>query len=256
MDEETMSRAFDPFFTTKQLGEGTGLGLATVHGIVTQGGGDMQITSAVGEGTTFDIYLPAAEAAHEPASKRSMQASPGREVVLVVEDMEVVRSLVRKILERNGYEVITAGGGAEALESVRTLARPVDLLLTDMVMPGMNGRDLSKELQALYPEVARDLYVRIHARPGAPPRGRNRTGGFPAEAVLREYADRDRPRGPRPPHGRRRRNTVGSLNGDLRSLERAYFGQWIDERSSPAQLRLLLLHARSLSSAVASKSPW
>ncbi len=163
MDEETMSRAFDPFFTTKQLGEGTGLGLATVHGIVIQGGGDMQITSAVGEGTTFDIYLPAAEAASEPATKRNTQATPGREVVLVVEDMEVVRSLVRKILERNGYEVITAGGGAEALESARRLARPVDLLLTDMVMPGMSGRELCKELHVLYPELS-VIYMSGHTQ--------------------------------------------------------------------------------------------
>lgn len=166
MDEETMSRAFEPFFTTKGLGEGTGLGLATVHGIVTQSGGDMQITSAMGEGTTFNIYLPAAEAAHQPLSQRSTQASPGRETVLVVEDVEVVRSLLRKILEGNGYEVITANGGAEALESVRTLTRPVDLLLTDMVMPGMSGRALCKELHVLYPEV-RVIYMSGHTQDAA-----------------------------------------------------------------------------------------
>lgn len=107
----------------------------------------------MGEGTTFNIYLPAAEATHQPTFKRSTQASPGRETVLVVEDVEVVRSLVRKVLERNGYEVITANGGAEALESVRTLTRPVDLLLTDMAMPGMSGRDLYKKLHVLYPEL-------------------------------------------------------------------------------------------------------
>jgi signal transduction histidine kinase/ActR/RegA family two-component response regulator len=163
MDEETMARAFDPFFTTKGLGEGTGLGLATVHGIVIQSGGDMQITSAMGEGTTFTLYLPAAEAAHQPTSKRSTQAAPGRETVLVVEDVEVVRSLVRKILERNGYEVITANGGTEALESVRTLTRPVDLVLTDMVMPGMSGRDLCKELHVLYPEL-RVIYMSGHTQ--------------------------------------------------------------------------------------------
>jgi signal transduction histidine kinase/ActR/RegA family two-component response regulator len=166
MDEETMSRAFDPFFTTKGLGEGTGLGLATVHGIVTQSGGDMRITSAMGEGTTFNIWLPAAEAAHQATSTRSTQASPGRETVLVVEDVEVVRSLLRKILEDKGYEVITANGGAEALESVRTLIRPVDLLLTDMVMPGMGGRDLCKELHVLYPEL-RVIYMSGHTQDAA-----------------------------------------------------------------------------------------
>jgi signal transduction histidine kinase/ActR/RegA family two-component response regulator len=166
MDEETISHAFDPFFTTKGLGEGTGLGLATVHGIVTQSGGDIQITSALGKGTTFSIYLPAAEAAHQPTSKRSTQASPGRETILVVEDLEVVRSLVRKILERKGYEVITANSGKEALESVRALTRPVDLLLTDMVMPGMSGRDLCRELHVLYPEL-RVIYMSGHTQDAA-----------------------------------------------------------------------------------------
>ncbi len=166
MDEETMSRAFDPFFTTKQLGEGTGLGLATVHGIVTQSGGDMQVTSAVGEGTTFNLYLPAAEAAHQPTSKPTTQASPGRETVLVVEDMEVVRSLVRKILERKGYEVVTANSGADALASVSALTRPVDLVLTDMVMPGMSGRDLCQELHVLYPEL-RVIYMSGHTQDAA-----------------------------------------------------------------------------------------
>ncbi len=166
MDEETMSRAFDPFFTTKQLGEGTGLGLATVHGIVTQSGGDMQITSALGEGTTFNLYLPAAEAAHQPTSKPTTQASPGRETVLVVEDMEVVRSLVRKILERKGYEVVTANSGADALESVSALTRPVDLVLTDMVMPGMSGRDLCQELHLVYPEL-RVIYMSGHTQDAA-----------------------------------------------------------------------------------------
>ena len=163
MDEETMSRAFDPFFTTKGLGGGTGLGLATVHGIVTQSGGDMQVTSAIGEGTTFNIYLPASGAAHQATSKRSTRASPGRATVLVVEDVEVVRSLVRKILEGDGYDVITANGGAEAIESVGRLTRPVDLLLTDMVMPGMSGRDLYKELHVLHPEL-RVIYMSGHTQ--------------------------------------------------------------------------------------------
>lgn len=152
MAEATISSAFDPFFTTKEPGEGTGLGLPTVHGIVTQSGGDIQITSAPGKGTTVNIYLPGTDAAHqEPTSERRPQAAVASETVLLVEDLDAVRAVLRKILERNGYEVITASSGAEAIESVRALAKPVDLLITDMVMPGMNGHDLSKELVALYP---------------------------------------------------------------------------------------------------------
>lgn len=166
MDEETMSRAFEPFFTTKGLGEGTGLGLATVHGIVTQSGGDLQITSTLGEGTTFNIYLPAANVAQQRMPKRGAQAAPGSETVLVVEDVEVVRSLLHKILEDKGYEVITANGGAEAIELVRTLSRPVDLLVTDMVMPGMSGRDLCRELHILHPDL-RVIYMSGHTQDAA-----------------------------------------------------------------------------------------
>ena len=152
MDEETISFAVDPFFTTKESGDGTGLGLATVHGIVTQSGGDMEITSALGEGTTFSIYLPGTDATHqEPSPERRPQAALGSETILLVEDLRAVREVLRKILERSGYKVIAARNGAEAIESARALAGPVDLLVTDMVMPGMNGRDLSRELVALYP---------------------------------------------------------------------------------------------------------
>jgi two-component system cell cycle sensor histidine kinase/response regulator CckA len=162
MDEETISRAFDPFFTTKEPGEGTGLGLSTVHGIVTQSGGDVQITSAPGEGTTFDIYLPSTKAAgQEPTSESSPQGAVGGETILLVEDQDAVRTVLRKILKRNGFEVIVAGSGAEAIESTRALGKPVDLLVTDLVMPGMNGRDLSRELVALYPGL-RVIYMSGH----------------------------------------------------------------------------------------------
>jgi PAS domain S-box-containing protein len=164
MDEATISRAFDPFFTTKQVGEGTGLGLATVHGIVTQNGGDCQITSAPGEGTTLRIYLPRTDAvATESAPERSPHGARGNETVLLVEDMDAVRGVLRRILERNGFKVIAAGSGAEAIESARVLERPVDLLVTDMVMPGMNGRDLSRELLAIYPRL-RVVYMSGHTQ--------------------------------------------------------------------------------------------
>ena len=152
MDEETISRAFDPFFTTKEVGEGTGLGLATVHGIVTQNGGDCEITSAPGDGTTFTTYFPRTDAkVHEQVPEGSPNGARGSETVLLVEDLDAVRGVLSKILERNGFEVISASSGAAAIESARALERPVDLLVTDIVMPGMTGHDLSRELVALYP---------------------------------------------------------------------------------------------------------
>jgi len=167
MDEETISRAFDPFFTTKEVGEGTGLGLATVHGIVTQGGGDCQITSEPGEGTMVNVYFPRTDAElQEPTPERSPDAARGSETVLLVEDLDTVRGVLHKILERNGFQVIGAGSGADAIESARALGRPVDLLVTDMVMPGMNGRDLSRELVALYPGL-RVLYMSGHTQDAA-----------------------------------------------------------------------------------------
>lgn len=167
MDEATISRAFDPFFTTKEVGEGTGLGLATVHGIVTQSGGDCQITSVLGEGTTFRIYFPRADAVtQEPTPDRSPQGARGNETILLVEDLDAVRGVLRRILERKGFEVITAASGADAMESARALETPVDLLVTDMVMPGMNGRDLSRELVALYPGL-RVLYMSGHTQDAA-----------------------------------------------------------------------------------------
>jgi two-component system, cell cycle sensor histidine kinase and response regulator CckA len=167
MDEETISRAFDPFFTTKEVGEGTGLGLATVHGIVTQNGGDCQITSAPGEGTTFNIYFPRTDAEpQERTPERSPDGARSSETVLLVEDLDAVRGVLRKILERNGFEVITASSGAGAIESARTLARPVDLLVTDIVMPGMNGHDLSRELVALNPGL-RVIYMSGHTQDAA-----------------------------------------------------------------------------------------
>jgi CheY-like chemotaxis protein len=167
MDEDTISRAFDPFFTTKGVGEGTGLGLATVHGIVTQSGGDCQITSKPGEGTTFNVNFPATDAELlEPTPARSPDGARGSETVLLVEDLDAVRGVLRKILERNGFEVISAESGAKAIESARTLDRPVDLLVTDIVMPGMNGRELSRELVALYPGL-RVVYMSGHTQDAA-----------------------------------------------------------------------------------------
>jgi two-component system, cell cycle sensor histidine kinase and response regulator CckA len=146
MSEEVRRQAFEPFFTTKAQGAGTGLGLATVFGVVSQSGGSVYVYSEEGLGTTFKIYLPAADAAAEPAA--AAPAAPatvnGTETVMVVEDDDGVRELVRLMLESRGYRVLAAGGADEALQLCD--GDGVDLLLTDVVMPGTSGRVLAERL--------------------------------------------------------------------------------------------------------------
>ena len=145
MDATTQARLFEPFFTTKEPGKGTGLGLATVYGIVKQSGGYIWAYSELGRGTTFKIYLPrVAEAPALPESALgSAAAAGGSETVLLVEDQEEVRTLARRVLEARGYTVLTAGSGEEALTIAARHPRRIHLLLTDVVMPGMNGRELA-----------------------------------------------------------------------------------------------------------------
>jgi two-component system cell cycle sensor histidine kinase/response regulator CckA len=154
MNAETAAQIFDPFYTTKE--HGTGLGLATVHGIVAQTGGTIQISSEPGQGTTFTVYLPLATAGAEAAPHRERQASPSPgagEHVLVVEDDRPVRAIVKQMLERQGYEVTTA---ADATEALATAAGPdsFDLILSDLVMPDMSGRELVDKLTRLQPAAA------------------------------------------------------------------------------------------------------
>ena len=148
MDAETQSHIFEPFFTTKEKGKGTGLGLSTVYGIVKQSGGYVWVYSELGHGTTFKVYLPLAEAAQtthqpEPAPTADPQ---GMETVLLVEDEEGVRRVAREFLEIRGYTVLEAANGEEALQIAHSHPGPVHLLLTDVVMPGMNGRELWRRL--------------------------------------------------------------------------------------------------------------
>ena len=155
MDEETRAHLFEPFFTTKGPDKGTGLGLATVYGIVQQSGGHIDVESAPDRGTTFHIYLPRSKASllPEESGAEHAEAGKGTETVLVVEDEPAVRSLLGRALRGCGYTVLEASGGAEALRLVEGYAGPIQLLVTDVVMPGMNGRQLAERLTALRPGV-------------------------------------------------------------------------------------------------------
>jgi two-component system, cell cycle sensor histidine kinase and response regulator CckA len=154
MDKETQLRIFEPFFTTKEKGKGTGLGLSTVYGIIKQSGGYVLVESEPRQGTTFRIYLPRVEDALEatgPVGASRSQAG-GSETVLLVEDEESVRQLVRETLELKGYKVLEADNGEAALQIVSGYSGKIDMLITDVVMPGMSGRELSARLCASCPQ--------------------------------------------------------------------------------------------------------
>lgn len=145
MDDETLSHAFEPFFTTKSEDQGTGLGLSTVYGIVAQSGGDVLVSSEAGVGTTFRVLLPLSEGGlAEPGERQVAPAQRGGETILLVEDEEMIRRLVRNVLMRSGYTVYDAPAAPDALELLRHHGGEIDLLLTDVVMPGMSGPSLAK----------------------------------------------------------------------------------------------------------------
>lgn len=157
MDAALQSRLFEPFFTTKEVGKGTGMGLAMVYGIVKQHDGWIEVASQVGQGSTFKIYLPACDTEAESIrAERPIPARPsrGKEAILVVEDEARILELVQKVLQMEGYHVVTARNGMEALPLWQQLDRRIDLLLTDVVMPGgLTGRDLAERLSAEKPEL-------------------------------------------------------------------------------------------------------
>jgi CheY-like chemotaxis protein len=155
MDKETQRRIFEPFFTTKDSGRGTGLGLSTVYGIAKQNDGYVIVHSEPGKGSTFRLYIPRLEGTAKLSTPPpALQATPhGTETILVVEDEEALRVLARTCLESNGYRVIDAADPAAALDLAAKYPSRIDLLLTDVVMPGMGGREMATCLAALQPEV-------------------------------------------------------------------------------------------------------
>jgi CheY-like chemotaxis protein len=169
MTEKTQSHIFEPFFTTKGQGEGTGLGLSTIYGIVKHNHGDIRVHSEPGKGTTFEVYFPLVDEPPEAVrSSESYALEGGRETILVVEDEAGLRVLIQELLERLGYTVLVAASGQEAIGLSSTHPGCVDLLLTDVVMPKTSGRDLAERLRHLR-RGTRVLYM----------------SGYPAETVVR-----------------------------------------------------------------------
>ena len=150
MDEKTKARLFEPFFTTKEQGKGTGLGLSTVYGIVKQSDGYISVYSELGKGSTFKVYLPRVDAVAERSKVTGaiQAANRGTETILLVEDEDGVRRLVRDIIARQGYKVMEARSGEEALNLAAEPGAKIDLLLTDLVLSQMSGRELSDHLLA------------------------------------------------------------------------------------------------------------
>jgi CheY-like chemotaxis protein len=154
MDLKTQERIFEPFFTTKEIGKGTGLGLATVYGIVKQSNGFVWVESEIDRGTTFQVQFPRIDQAPKTvtAEKSSITIPNGSETILLVEDEEQIRRAAVEVLTILGYQVYEAGNGIQALQLAELFTKPIHLLITDIVMPRMNGKDLAEKIKSLHPE--------------------------------------------------------------------------------------------------------
>ena len=173
MSREVVDRAFEPFFTTKEAGHGTGLGLSQVYGFVRQSGGHVRIYSEVGHGTTIKMYFPRLNAPDDEASESAdepVAEAETSETILVVEDDTDVRTYLAEVLRNLNYRVITAHNAQAALTVLLQEDRRVDLLLTDIVMPGINGRELGRRAHTMRPELAHSLHDRLFEECGCPPR--------------------------------------------------------------------------------------
>jgi PAS domain S-box-containing protein len=153
MDEKTRDRVFEPFFTTKEMGRGAGLGLASAYGIIKSHGGFISVASKVGEGTTFDLYLPASRKKATTVTVHLEAAIQGRETILLIDDEEVIIEVSREILEALGYRVWTVRTGQEAIALYKSRKKEIDLVILDMIMPGMSGGDIFDRLKAVNPGV-------------------------------------------------------------------------------------------------------
>jgi PAS domain S-box-containing protein len=202
MDAETMAHIFEPFFTTKEKGQGTGLGLATVYGIIKQSGGYIWVFSEPGRGTSFKIFLPRVMDA-APAVSAKTQPAKGRRAlstVLLVEDEDSLRELIAELLARDGYHVLAASNGAQAVETARSFQGPIHLLLTDIVLPGISGTAVAKHLAASRPEM-KILYMSGYSefhpsgRGSLPPDARLLQKPFTKETLLRDVAEALSPAG-------------------------------------------------------------
>jgi CheY-like chemotaxis protein len=154
MNEAVKAHLFEPFFTTKEKGKGTGLGLSTVYGAVKQNRGSIEVCSEPGRGTTFKIYLPRIVDTPDRQDRPAEEApAAGTETVVLVEDEEIVKTLAEKVLQRRGYTVHSFANGDEALAAIRRLPEPVHLLVTDVILPGVNGKVLAETVRSIRPEI-------------------------------------------------------------------------------------------------------
>jgi CheY-like chemotaxis protein len=203
MSPEVLTHVFEPFFTTKPAGEGTGLGLATVYGIVAQAGGHVTVESQVGKGSRFRVYLPrTTDGLTEPMLARPARGAAGLETVLLAEDDDAVRKATSQVLESLGYNVITASSGHEALALIDKAPVPLAILVTDVVMQGMDGVQLAKEVRARRPDT-RVLLISGYAPPEAASAAGAQPDRFPLLAKpftpsqlaqkIREILDASRP---------------------------------------------------------------
>jgi CheY-like chemotaxis protein len=151
MDEATRQRVFDPFFTTREKGRGTGLGLASAYGIIKHHGGMITVSSQVGQGSTFDLYLPLADRPAAPETAPDRGVARGSETVLLIDDEQMILDVGSAMLERLGYRAVSARSGEEGVQALQSMAGTIDLVILDMIMPGMDGRVTFERIRALAP---------------------------------------------------------------------------------------------------------